>query len=435
MIKQLRVLAGIALLLVFSSSGMARELMIEIEKGLDDAVSIAVVPFLWEGEDRAPLDIAGVIAADLQRSGQFKSLPRGDMLSRPAVREDVYFRDWRLVGVSYLVIGRMHRKTNDSYTVEYELYDAVSQKQVSNGQAAGKNLRAISHYISDLVYAKLTGVRGVFSTKLMYVTMQGEPGGEQKFRLHISDADGYNDKVLIESPEPILSPNWSPDSRLVSYVSFQEGRPFIYIQDVMTGKQKQVTRFKGLNGAPAFSPDGKKLAMVLSKDGNPEIYVMDISDGALKRITRNYSIDTEPAWVPGGESLIYTSNRGGSPQLYKQNLNTGKVRRLTYQGNYNARGTLTADGRYLVMAHRQEGKSQFQIAVKDLARDTFSILTDSELDESPSIAPNRSMVIYATTDDRGLGVLRTVSMDGRVKVNLPTSVGAVREPVWSPFRD
>lgn len=409
------------------------ELVIEITQGMDDAQPIAVVPFAWKGKGRIPTDIAGVVDADLHRSGQFKPISRDKMLSRPSEREQVFFRDWRVLGVEFVLIGRVDQDAaTGRYLVEYELYDVLQGVEVKRGNAAGKQLRAISHYISDIVYEHLTGIKGAFSTHLVYVTMEPLGNGKQLFKLHHTDADGFNDVVILQSPEPILSPSWAPNGRDIAYVSFEGTRPGIYIQNTITGKKQKITGFPGLNGAPSFSPDGRKLAMVLSKDGNPEIYTMNFATRKLTQVTNTLGsvINTEPNWSSDGQSIIFTSNRGGSPQIYRVNLASRKVERLTFEGSYNARPSLTPDGRYLVMVHRIGGV--FHIAVKDTVRGSFDVLTETTLDESPSVAPNGVMVIYATQRN-GQGVLEAVSMDKRVKVRLPSSKGHVREPAWSPF--
>ncbi|MGC1510612.1 Tol-Pal system beta propeller repeat protein TolB [Ketobacter nezhaii] len=422
-----------SVLTLFSISARA-ELIIEITEGVTDATSIAVVPFAWSG-NRLPEDVAQIVSADLHRSGQFAPLDRSRMLSLPTDESQVFYRDWQSKsnGAEYLVIGKMSSTSDGKYRVDYQLFDIFQKKMVKKWYVSGDDLRAMAHYISDTLYKELTGVRGAFSTKMVYVTMEylQEAGKRvQRYRLYLADVDGHNERIMLESSEPILSPSWAPNGRHITYVSFETTRPAIYIMDTKTRKSQKITGFAGLNGAPRFSPDGKSLAMVLSKDGNPEIYTMNLTTGKVKRITNHYAIDTEPAWSPDGESLIYTSERGGSPQIYRQYLDSGKVERLTFEGSYNARPVLTPDGRFLAMVHRSNGI--FHIAVQDLVRGTFNVLTETDLDESPSIAPNASMIIYATTD-KGSGVLAAVSLDGRVKVKLPSRTGDVREPAWSPF--
>ena len=430
----MRILLIISSLLIWSMP-VRSELIIEITEGITNATTIAIVPFDTNGE-RLPEDVAEIVGADLYRSGQFDPLERSKMLSLPTREGQVFYRDWQSKsnGAEYLVIGRVQQEAGNRYRIDYQLFDVFQQKSVKTWFARGTDLRALSHYISDTLYKQLTGVRGAFSTKMLYVTMEyldSTPKQiKQRYRLYLSDVDGHNERMLMESDEPILSPSWSPDGRHIAYVSFKTKRPAIYVMDTLNKQEKKITEFNGLNGAPRFSPDGGQLAVVLSKDGNPEIYTVNLTSGALKRITNHYSIDTEPAWTPDGQSIIFTSERGGSPQIYKQDLDSGKVERLTFEGTYNARPELTPDGRFLAMVHRSGGI--FHIAVQDLERGTFNILTRTQLDESPSIAPNASMIVYATVvDDRG--VLGAVSLDGRVKVNLPSRVGNVREPAWSPF--
>lgn len=427
MIKKLLSIALMSL--VFITSTTRAELTIEITQGVDQPVPIAVVPFGWSGSGLKE-NAAKIVGDDLYRSGLFSIMKPETMLSFPSKQQDVFFRDWRLGGIEYLVIGRvMPSSIAGQHRVEYELYDVVKEQQLAAGFYAG-DLRKASHRVSDAVYEKLTGIRGAFSTEIAYVSENQSNNGKKIYRLMLADADGVNDRELLKSEQPIMSPSWSRDGSQLAYVSFQTGRPGVFIQDKRTGKQTQITKFRGLNGAPSWSPDGKKLAVTLSKDGNPEIYVIDIATRELQRVTNHYGIDTEPTWSPDGRSILFTSDRGGRPQIYSKELATNWLERLTFEGDYNARGRLTHDGRHLVMVHRDQGL--FNIAVQDLKTGRFEILTETYLDESPSIAPNGSMVIYATQDGTK-DVLGMTSIDGRVKVKLPLKSGDIREPAWSPY--
>ncbi|MBV1870354.1 MAG: Tol-Pal system beta propeller repeat protein TolB [Gammaproteobacteria bacterium] len=415
------------------------QLRIEITEGGDNPTPIAIVPFSWSGEGLLKEDLAGVVAADMGRSGQFKPMARAEMLSQPSASGEVFYRDWRIMGVDYLVVGRItpvppSPQASSSvlaYRVNYELMDVRAEKSVASWKIASvTDLRAAAHHISDTVYQKLTGLRGVFSTKLMYISVVRDRAKGKVYKLQVADADGQRAQTLFQSTEPVMSPVWSPDGKRIAYVSFATGRPAIYIQNRLTGKKVKLTDFKGINGAPDWSPDGQKMAMVLSKDGNPEIYIMNLKTRDLRRLTHHYAIDTEPRWTKDGASLVFTSNRGGSPQVYKVDAVTGRVIRLTFRGNYNARAQMSPDGHDLVMVHREN--EQFHISVQNLQRDLFANLTKTSLDESPSISPNGSMVIYATQHNNK-GVLGAVAINGNIKYLLPALRGEVREPVWSPY--
>lgn len=403
-------------------------LFIEINRGNNNPAPIAVVPFA--NANGLPEDVQKVIAADLERSGFFQPIPKTDMLSMPASRNEVVFRDWRMLGANFLLIGALTSEPG-KYSVRYELYDVLAQKNILTATVSGgpNGLRDIAHAISDAVYEKITGIRGIFSTKMLYVQDMRRPGRD-RYRLMYADVDGARARVLQSSSEPILSPTWAPDGKRIAYVSFETSRPAIFIMDLATGRKTQMTNFKGLNGAPAFSPDGQHLAMVLSKDGAPDIYVMSIATQRLRRITNDHYIDTEPNWSVDGKAVIFTSNRGGSPQIYQVNLNSGRPERLTFEGDYNARPRVSPDGKSLVMVHRHNGV--FHIASQDIASGNMRILTETWLDESPSIAPNGAMLLYATQHNNK-GVLGAVSMDAGVKFRLPSTEGDVREPAWSPY--
>ena len=421
----------VVLCFVVLISQVRAELTIEITQGRDDPTAIAVVPFAWQGDGLLPEDVAAIIDSDLYRSGQFAPLSRGDMLSMPTEQGEVFYRDWRALGVDYLLVGRLKPHLGQ-VIADFELFNVHTQKRVLAGQeiTSGEKLRAASHTISDRVYQKITGIRGAFSTKLLYVSAINEVDNQFKYRLLLSDIDGAGEKVLIEQSQPILTPSWAPDGKSIAYVSFETSRPAIFMHDLTTNVRTQLTNFKGLNGSPAWSPDGKQLAMVLSKDGSPDIYVMDIATRHLKRVTRHYAIDTEPSWLPDGKSLIFTSDRGGRPQLYQVTLSTGYEERLTFEGRYNARGRVLPDGGGVIMVH--QGDKDYRIALLNIERGSIEILTQTSLDESPSVAPNGTMLLYATKKN-GKGILSAVSVDGGVKFDLPSKFGDVREPAWSPF--
>lgn len=409
------------------------ELTIEITQGVDNPTVIAIVPFGYTGQARLSEDIPGIVRADLTLSGQFRSIPVKDMLALPRSEAEVIYRDWRILGSEYLVTGNIVEQ-GGRFTVTFELFDILAQRKLFRKSIAGGEalLRDLAHHISDQVYEQITGIRGAFSTQVLYVEafQQGKP--TDRFRLMLADSDGARPRLLLESKHPLMSPSWSADGKRVAYVSFETGRAAVFVQELATAKREQVTNFKGLNGAPAFSPDGRQLALVLSKDGNPELYTLDLGTRQLTRVTQHFGIDTEPSWTPDGKALVFTSNRGGKPQIYKVTLATGIVERLTFAGDYNARARVSPDGKSLVMVHRSNGV--FHIATQDIQSGDLRILTETFLDESPSIAPNGALLMYATRF-QGKGILAAVSLDAGVKFRLPSKQGDVREPAWSPFFD
>ena len=404
-----------------------------ISSGTDRATPIAVVPFGWQGGSVLPEDMADIIGNDLRNSGVFEPIPRQNMISLPTQAAEVIYRDWQALGAQYVLVGNIVPNAG-RLQIQFALFNVTTQQQVMTGSVGGgvDQLRDMAHHIADQSFEKLTGVKGAFSTRMLYVTAERFAVNNTRYTLQRSDYDGARAVTLLQSREPILSPSFAPDGRRIAYVSFEQKRPRIFVQHIDTGRREQITNFEGLNGAPAWSPDGNRLAFVLSRDGNPEIYVMDMGSRQLRRVTNQPSIDTEPFWGKDGQTLYFTSDRSGKPQIYKTNINGGSAERVTFIGNYNANPKLSADEKTLVMIHRQDGYTVFKVAAQDLQRGNLRILSDTSLDESPTVAPNGTMVIYATRQ-QGRGVLVLASTNGRVRLPLPTAQGEVREPSWSPY--
>ena len=420
---------SLLLLLVVSSTAWS-ELVIRVTQGNDKPTIVAVSPIALNGI-AVKQDIAAIVEADLERSGLFRATPRRDMLAFPSRSSEVYYRDWRMLGTEYLVVGSMRAIDGGRYELEFSLLNVTAQKREFKHSVRGRanEMRDLAHLVSDKVYQAITGIKGAFSTRIAYVTAT-RTNGKFTYRLNVADADGAREKLMLESPEPIMSPSWAPNGKDLAYVSFETGRPAVFRQNLVTGARQQLTNFKGLNGAPSWSPDGSKMALVLSKDGNPEIYQLDLRSNQSSRLTRHFAIDTEPTWMPDGKHILFTSDRGGTPQIYKLNVASKATERLTFRGNYNARASLAPDGRTLALVHRESGV--FHIASFDLKTRRLIELTETRLDESPTVAPNGAMLMYATKQgDRG--VLAAVSLDAGVRYVLPARVGDVREPAWSPF--
>ncbi|ACE86295.1 tolB protein [Cellvibrio japonicus Ueda107] len=415
---------------VFAMVAHAQMNNVIVTQSVQNPIKIAVVPFDWAG-GRLPEDVSSIIRNDFRFSGQFDPIAPERMLSFPVSEVGIHYRDWKVLGAEYLLIGSLTQQAG-RYYASYELFDVVKQQRVFaklTVDGTELQLRDIAHHISDKVYETITGIRGIFSTKLIYVEAYQHP---QRYRLMLSDIDGARSRALLDSRFPILSPVWSPNGQRVAYVSFEaENKPAIYIMDIATQRRQQMTSFRGLNGAPSWSPDGQKLAMVLSKDGNPEIYVMNVLTRQLDRVTNHFAIDSEPSWAADGASLYFTSDRGGKPQIYQVNLATKQQERVTFDGDYNARSRVSPDGKYLVVLNKRPG-GNYHIAAQDLKTGNLRILSETNLDESPSIAPNGAMLMYATRSG-GKGVLAAVSLDARVKILQPPKQGDVREPAWSPF--
>ena len=383
-----------------------------------------------EGVGRTMEDLAQVIAADLARTGRFKPLPRQDMPATPQTVEAVDLRDWRVLAMNNLVVGQINRRPDGLYQVDFALMDVYSGEQLANMSLASSpaELRYTAHRIADIIYERLTGAPGAFTSRLAYVTSEWGVDG-QRVTLRVADADGHNPQTIVSSKEPIMSPAWSPDGRRLAYVSFENRQTAVFVQELATGRRERVASFPGINSSPAWSPDGNRLALTLSRDGNPEIYILDLNSRATTRLTNSPGIDTEPAWSPDGNEIYFTSGRGGDPQIYRMPATGGEATRVTFERDYNGRASLSPDGRSLVLVTRVNG--QFRIARMELASGATRLLSRGGLDESPSFAPNGSMVIYATQSN-GRGVLAVVSTDGKVGQRLSQDASEVREPAWSP---
>ncbi len=428
----IRRIAACAILLLLAVRSDA-QLEIEITEYAGKQTPVAIVPFGWQGQEpNAPYDIAGVITADLRRSGRFAPIAERDMLQKPVTGTDVDFDDWSILAVEAIVIGKLTQTGDNEYSVQFQLFDVFRREQLVGYRmpASRGTMRRVAHRAADMIYEKLTGIPGVFDTKVAYVTQQGS-NEDRQYTLVVSDADGENEVTIMESTDPIMSPAWSPDSRSLAYVSFEGNISTIYVQTLRTGNRIKVSSRVGINGAPSFSPDGRKLVVTLGgTDGNLDIHILDLASRQFTRLTTHRAIDTEGTWSPDGRYIYFTSDRSGGPQVYRIAVNGGDPERITFEGSYNARPRLSPDGKKLAMVHLDRGN--FRIAALDLTSRELLVLSAGAQDESPSFAPNSDSLIYATRQGR-LGVLETVSADGLVRQRLASSQGDVREPVWSPF--
>lgn len=414
----------------------AQSLNVDIVGGTKASIPIAVVPFAEPASKRLPTDVAEVIGNDFNRSGKFHALDRSDIVASPSRGEDITFANWRLLKQDFIVVGRIEDAGQGLQQVTYELWDVNKQQRLLSQAMPAvptRGLRGVAHQIADAIYQKITGVRGAFWTRIAYVTAVGH-GNDTTYSLIVADSDGFDPQVVVaHAKQPLLSPAWSPDGNKLAYVSFESGNSMIYVRDLTTGTRSMVSgHSKGINGAPAWSPDGTRLAVSLSYVGNPEIFVLNLSSRKETRLTHNPSIDTEPTWSPDGRSIDFTSDRSGRPQIYSIPATGGTPTRLTFQGQSNYASDIGTDGSLLAMV-QGDGNSD-RIAIADQSLDgQVRYVSPGPYDESPSFAPNASMLLYAATEGQR-GVLYSVSTDGQVRQRLALPGGDVRDPAWDPYR-
>ncbi len=404
-------------------------LEVDITESSSSAIPIAIVPF---GEPGAslPVDIAQVASDDLESTGLFDVLDRTSMIATPNSPEAVNYANWQAVDADNLVVGSIQPNQRGGYRLRFDILNVYQGRPIARFEinASGSELRDAAHTVANLIYEEFIGEKGYFLSRIAYVAVTRDNGG-QRYRLVVSDYDGNNPATIYSSPDPVLSPAWSPDGSRIAYVAYDvdAGRTSLRVQEVATGDIREISSRPGINGAPAWSPDGSQLAITLSFEGSPDIYKYDLRSNQLTRLTRSPSIDTEPTWSPDGQHIAFTSDRGGNPQVYQMSSSGGQAQRLTFSGQSNQRAAYSPDGEQMTLV--QNGESGFRIAVLQLDTNNIRIVSDGPLDDSPNFAPNGQAIIYATQG--GNNALAVVSTDGEVRSRLSQS-GEVREPSWGP---
>ena len=421
-------LLGILLLIPMLSYG---ELFLEITKGSEDQYKVAMIPF--EGNSRISKQLHNIIRNDFTRTGEFSVLDEELLLPVKIVNEELIYNDWKLLGMDYLVTGTIV-KANNSLDINYEIYDVHKKRKVRSSKVFGipNQIRQLAHYTSDGIYESITGIKGIAATKLLYVNETKDSKSISTYKLMLADSDGANEKILLSSSDPIISPSWSPDGKRVAYVSFETGMAKVFIQEIASGKRESVLSKNTQISSPSWSPDGKYLSLTLYQDGNAEIYILRLRDRTLTRMTNQFAIDTESSWSPKGNKILFTSGRSGSPQIYELDLRklNPKAKRISFEGTYNAKASYLPKEEGIIFVHRS-ANGLFHIALKYKRENFIRVLTEAKMDESPSVAPNGNMVIYGIRE-KDLSMLAGFSLSG-AKFKLPASNGEVREPSWSNF--
>ena len=407
------------------------ELFLEITKGSEDPYKVAIIPF--EGNTRVSKQLNSIVRNDLIRTGEFSILDEELLLPVKIINDELIYSDWKLLGMDYLVTGII-TKANNSLDINYEIYDVHKKRKVRSSKVFGipNQIRQLGHYTSDGIYESITGIKGIAATRILYVNEIKDSQLTSTYRLMLADSDGANEKILLSSSEPIISPSWSPDGKRVAYVSFETGTAKVFIQEIASGKREAVLSKETQISSPSWSPDGKYLSLTLYQDGNAEIYILRLRDKTLTRMTKQFAIDTESSWSPKGNKILFTSGRSGSPQIYELDLRklNPKAKRLSFEGTYNAKASYLPKEEGIIFVHRAEN-GLFHIAMKYKKENFIRILTEAKMDESPSVAPNGNMVIYGIKEG-DLSMLAGFSLSG-AKFKLPASNGEVREPAWSNF--
>ena len=407
------------------------ELFLEITKGSEDPYKVAMIPF--EGNSRVSKQVNNIMRNDLIRTGEFSILDEELLLPVKMIDDELVFSDWKLLGMDYLVTGKIVNE-NNSLDINYEIYDIHKKRKVRSSKVFGipNQIRQLAHYTSDGIYESITGIKGIAATRLLYVNEIKDSQLISRYKLMLADSDGANEKILLSSSEPIISPSWSPDGKRVAYVSFETGIAKVFIQEIASGKREAVLSKDTQISSPSWSPDGKYLSLTLYQDGNAEIYILRLRDRTLTRMTNQFAIDTESSWSPKGNKILFTSGRSGSPQIYELDLRklNPKAKRISFEGTYNAKASYLPKEEGIIFVHRSND-GLFHIALKYKKENFIRVLTEAKMDESPSVAPNGNMVIYGIREEN-LSMLAGFSLSG-AKFKLPASNGEVREPAWSNF--